>query len=139
MTCKPCDGRAHLRGAPCPACYGTGEDHADPVAPALIAARLALRAEAWAQYESAACFRESALCRLAQVITLGRAQIERSTLNAAAHRGTQYAIASGLDVRDYVIALVPWLDDRGLRLVQAEVRANCDIVVEREIRRAIHA
>lgn len=136
MTCKPCDGRAHTLGTPCPECYGTGEQDAAPVAPALIGARLAMRSEAWAQYDTPSFHREAAFCRLAQVITLGRARVERSTLNRAAHRGTQFAIISGIDVQAYVVALLPWLDERGCHLVLAEVAAGCDILIEREIRRA---
>jgi hypothetical protein len=44
MTCPTCHGAAHIRGAACPSCYGTGEPCAE-VAPAVVAARLSVRAE----------------------------------------------------------------------------------------------
>lgn len=139
MTCSSCSGRAHVRGAPCPACYGTGEANADPVAPALVAARLALRAEAWAQYQTAECFRESALCRLAQVETLHRAALESSTRDLAAFRGVQFAIASGLDLQPYVVAMAGMVSRRGQHMILSEVRASADVIVERTIREVVRA
>lgn len=139
MTCSSCSGRAHVRGAPCSACYGTGEADADPVAPAVVASRLSLRAEAWAQYCTIDCFRESALCRLAQVETLYRAGLEASTRDIAALRGVSFAIASGLDLEPYVGAMAGMVSDRGLHLILAEVRASADVIVERAIREVVRA
>lgn len=140
MTCPICQGHAHHRGAPCPSCYGTGEQ-TDPVAPALVARRLSLRAEGWAQAAAgvhpdrrAAFLCEVAWCRLAQVETLSRAGIEPATRDAAAIRGVEAAIASGLDIEPYVVALVGRVSSRALHLILGEVRLSCDVETEHRVR-----
>lgn len=146
MTCPTCHGAAHIRGAACFACYGAGET-CDEVAPAVVSARLSVRAEFYDQmaaaargraHEPAACVREAALLRLAQVEVLGRADLQPTIRDVAALRGVQGAIAGGCDVEAYVVALTRWVSPRGLVLVLQAVRASCDVVVEARIRGVVH-
>lgn len=139
MTCPTCDGHAHMTGIPCPACYGSGDTDAQPVVPALVVARLTLRAEAWVQQAHnaqgrsqapAACLREAALCRAAAVAVLGCNHLERSRRDMIALHGVEAAIASGMDLEPYVVLLTRWVSERCLGLIVQTIRgASTDLRV----------